>query len=74
MAMDWTSALMGGYASQPQEDVEDDEDFYGNDQTGDANGEADTTAGAQMDEPVGNLMFAFGVPLTTIAYSGHPRT
>lgn len=29
MAMDWSGGGYGNYMSQPQEDIEDDEDFYG---------------------------------------------
>jgi len=46
---------MGAFAPQvqPQEDVEDDEDFYGYPPSTNANGLPDTTAGAQEDGSVG---------------------
>lgn len=68
MAMDWLSGFTGAYAPQPQEDVEDDEDFYG---FGDADGEADTTAGAQTEESVGSMACYCFVPLTTTEHPGH---
>ena len=47
MAMDWSN-FGGGYMAQPQEEVEDDEDFYGYDQNHiftNGNDHMQTTAG-----------------------------
>lgn len=69
--MDWAAGFMGAYAPQPQEDVEDDEDFYGQAENGDTNEEADTVPGAQMDETVREMSRSSRVPLTTMNHTGH---
>lgn len=49
MAVDWAGYM--GFAAQPQEDVEDDEDFYGFGQNGDVH--MQTTEGARSFDQVG---------------------
>jgi hypothetical protein len=57
MAMDWSN-FGGAFMAQPQEDVEDDEDFYGYDQQNhsytNGNDHMQTTAGASAQEQVGH--------------------
>jgi hypothetical protein len=56
MAMDWSN-FGGAFMAQPQEDVEDDEDFYSYDQNQiytNGNDHMQTTAGASAQEQVGH--------------------
>jgi hypothetical protein len=56
MAMDWSN-FGAAFMAQPQEDVEDDEDFYSYDQNQiytNGNDHMQTTAGASAQEQVGH--------------------
>jgi hypothetical protein len=56
MAMDWSN-FGGAFMAQPQEDVEDDEDFYSYDQNQiytNGNDHMQTTAGVSAQEQVGH--------------------
>jgi len=70
--MDWSN-FGGAYMAQPQEDVEDDEDFYGYDQNQtytNGNDHMQTTAGASAQEQVGRCpIFLESIDLTSFTAS-----
>jgi hypothetical protein len=74
MAMDWSN-FGGAYMAQPQEDVEDDEDFYGYEQNHvytNGNDHMQTTAGASAQEQVGRHPLSLESTDLTISRSSLP--